>query len=85
MRIVAPFIGVVLIAAFVVNVAVVLVAAAAVYGMYWLVRNHGRKHRARRAAAEHGRAELLARAELQHRWFMDADPRGTYGRYTPAI
>jgi membrane protein implicated in regulation of membrane protease activity len=39
---------------------------------------------AARDARRHERAELLARAEIQHRWSLAGDPRGTYGRYPPA-
>ena len=38
--------------------------------------------------AEHERvarrnAELAARADLQHAWVLEGDPRGIYGRYPP--
>jgi hypothetical protein len=44
-----------------------------------------RWHRAHAAAiAAHRSAEIAARAELQHRWVVASDSRGTYGRYPPA-
>jgi hypothetical protein len=43
-----------------------------------------RRHRNQAAITAHRRAEIIARAEIQHRWFLAGDPRGTYGRYTPA-
>jgi hypothetical protein len=83
MKVVVPLIT----AALLVGAAVILLwwmlVAAAAYGLYrggrWVLR----RHRARVEIAGHRRAELLARAELQHRWFMAGDPRGTYGRYSP--
>ncbi|POX82193.1 hypothetical protein C3477_23865 [Mycobacterium kansasii] len=61
-----------------------IVTAATLYGMYLGGRRSLRWYRARTALAAHRRAELLARAEIQHRWYLAGDPRGTYGRYTPA-
>ena len=40
-------------------------------------------------AAESGRnrvgraAALVARADQQHRWYLEGDPRGIYGQYPP--
>jgi hypothetical protein len=62
-----------------------IVAAAAAY---WAWRGGWRMwhwHRAQTAARAHRRAELAARAKIQHRWYVDGDPRGIYGRYTPAM
>lgn len=61
-----------------------IVAAAALYGIYRGGSRSLRWYRHRAALAAHRRAELLARAEIQHRWYMAGDPRGIYGRYTPA-
>lgn len=44
--------------------------------------------RATRTAAVERRAQhaaLAARAEEQHRWALEGDPRGTYGIYEPAV
>lgn len=57
---------------------------AGTYGTYRGGRALWGRHHERVARRGHQRAELLARAEIQDRWFMDGDPRGTYGRYTPA-
>jgi hypothetical protein len=62
-----------------------VVVAAAVGGSLYLDWWLWREHRARVDDRSHRRAELLARAELQHRWFMAGDPRGIYGRYPPAM
>lgn len=40
--------------------------------------------RSRRARAIR-HAGLRARADLEHRFAMNGDPRGTYGRYPPAF
>lgn len=61
-----------------------LLVVAAVYGVYRGGRWAVRRHRVSVAVDTHRRAELLARAEIQHRWWLDGDPRGTYGRFTPA-
>ncbi|BBY58913.1 hypothetical protein MSAR_20490 [Mycolicibacterium sarraceniae] len=79
----APLIGLVLVVAAVVYVTAVVVAIAAVYGLYRLARAGWSAHRSRAAAVEHQRAQMAARAELQHRWYLAGDPRGTYGRYAP--
>lgn len=60
-----------------------VVVAAAVYGLFYGAWRLWREYRAWAAARVHNRAELLARAEIQHRWYMDGDPRGTYGRFPP--
>jgi hypothetical protein len=65
--------------------ALTLVATVAVlYGTYRGVRALLDRHARNVAQAQHQRAQLLARAELQHRWYLAGDSRGTYGRYTPA-
>jgi hypothetical protein len=38
----------------------------------------------RRAAARRRVAGLVARADRQHNWVMQGDPRGTYGDYPAA-
>jgi hypothetical protein len=84
-RLIAALIGAALFVAAVAMVLWVLVATAAVYGLFWLGWRLLREYRAWAAARVHNRAELLARAELQHRWFLDGDPRGTYGRFRQQI
>lgn len=56
-----------------------LIAAAAAYLVFILARALWRIHRAAVAARAQRRAELLARADQQHQWVLDGDPRGTYG------
>lgn len=73
----------VIFAAVVVHVLAALLVAATVYGLYRLGRRAWRWHRGQVALAAHQRAELLARAEIQHRWYLASD-RGPYGRYQPA-
>jgi uncharacterized protein (DUF58 family) len=41
--------------------------------------------RRRRRARTIRHAGLRARAELEHRFVLNGDPRGTYGRYPPAF
>lgn len=37
-----------------------------------------------RATTARRRAELIERADQQHRWASEGDPRGTFGEWTPA-
>jgi hypothetical protein len=83
-KIVVPFIAAVLIVAALVLCTSVVLGAAAAYGRYRAGRLALCWHRAQAELAAHRRAELLARAEIQHRWWLDGDPRGTYGRFTPS-
>jgi hypothetical protein len=84
MRLLGPVVAAVLVVGIAVQLLSWIAVAAVVYGLYRLGRRLLRQHRARAAAAAHRRAELLARAEIQHRWYLVGDPRGTYGRYLPA-
>jgi hypothetical protein len=43
-----------------------------------------REHQAARLAEARRRAELIARADQQHRWATEGDERGFYGLYPPA-
>lgn len=61
-----------------------MLAAAAVWGVFWLSRRLWLEYRARTDARVHDPAELLACAEIQLRWSMSGDPRGTFGRYPAA-
>ena len=84
-RLVAVLLGVALLTAAVAAVLWVLITAAAAYGVFclalrwWQVCHHLRDVRV------HQRAELLARVEIQHRWYITGDSRGTHGRYPPAV
>lgn len=60
-----------------------LLAVAAVCGALYGGRLLWRRHQGAARDRNHRRAELLARAEIQHRWYLAGDPRGTYGRYPP--
>lgn len=82
-KLVGLMVGVVVLAVVAASVLGLLAAAAAVYGAYRGGRWAVRRHRVSMAADTHRRAELLARAEIQHRWWLDGDARGTYGRYPP--
>jgi hypothetical protein len=90
-RIVGLIVGVVLLAAAAASVLGLVATGVALYGLWravrwlwgwWQLRSAERT--AERARAAHQLAELRARAELQHRWYLEGDPRGTYGRHTPA-
>ncbi|WP_148286573.1 hypothetical protein [Mycobacterium canetti] len=85
MKVIGWFVAAVLLLAVVAQLLSWAAIALALYGLYRLARAGWRKHRARTAAEAHSRAQILARAELQHRWFLDGDPRGTYGRYPPHL
>jgi cation transport ATPase len=84
MKLIGTLLSILLVVALVVNVAVLVATAATVYGLFWVGRRLVQHRRARAADAAHARAELLARAELQNRWYLDGDPRGVHGRYAPA-
>jgi threonine/homoserine/homoserine lactone efflux protein len=62
-----------------------LVVAAAICGLLYLGWRLWREHRTKATELEHHRAELAARADVQHRWYMAGYLRGTYGRYPPAV
>jgi hypothetical protein len=51
---------------------------------YW-GRRVADRHVERRAAECRRVAELVARADRQHNWVMQGDPRGTYGDEYPAV
>jgi hypothetical protein len=83
-KIVGLLVSVVLLAAAATSALAVVATAAALYGLYRGGRALARRHARAIELSAHQRAELLARAELQHRWYLDGDPRGIYGRFTPA-
>ena len=84
MKVVWPVVAAVLLVGVMVHFFWWILGAAAAYGLYRGGRRLWREHRDRVAWAAHRRAQLLACAELQHRWYLDGDLRGTYGRYPPA-
>jgi hypothetical protein len=79
----------------IVGLVVVLLVGAVLHRLWWIVaataghwlRHGGRRllraHRARMDQRAHDHAELLARGEIQRRWYLAGDMRGTYGRYIP--
>jgi hypothetical protein len=83
-RLIAAAVGVMLLAYVAAVVFSALAVGLAAYGLFRLIRYAWRAYVAARDARRHERAELLARAEIQHRWSLAGDPRGTYGRYPPA-
>jgi hypothetical protein len=82
-RLIAALLGVALLTAAVLTVLWVVITGIVVFGVCYIGSRAWRAHRARVAARVHRRAELLARAEIQHRWFLAGDERGIYGRYPP--
>lgn len=62
-----------------------ILGAAAVVVVWLLVRTAVREHYAVEDIVAEMKADLVARADEQHRWVLAGDPRGIYGRYPPAI
>ena len=58
--------------------AALVVVVAACLGWWCCVQSDAADERARRE-----RAELVARADQQHAWFLAGDERGVYGDYRP--
>lgn len=83
-RLLAAAIGVAVLSLVATTLFGILVGAAAICGLIYLGRRLWREQRTRAADLNRRRAEIAARAEIQHRWCMAGDPRGTYRRYTPA-
>lgn len=83
-RLFAAMITAALLMVAVVSVLWLVLAAAVVAGVVFGVRRVLITSQRRAGARRHQRAELLARADIQHSWYLDGDPRGVYGRYVPA-
>jgi hypothetical protein len=83
-RLRAAGLGIALLVSAAMTVLGILVIAATGCGLFCGGRWLWREHRDRADARIHRRAEILARAEIQHRWYIAGDPRGTHGRYPPA-
>lgn len=60
-----------------------LLAAAALAAGIWWCNKALERHRARMAWLAKRNAGLAGRADRQHRWIMEGDERGFYGRYPP--
>lgn len=76
-RLLAQLVGTLLLVGIVLHFIWWIIGAAAVVGGVWLA---ARMHRAALAAEEAERrrqAEICARVDLQHKWVMAGDPRGT--------
>ena len=57
-----------------------ILGAAALVGLFFLVRAVVRENRKRRDAYARYCAAIAARADQQHQWVMRGDDRGIYGR-----
>ena len=68
----------------VVTVLWVVIAAAAVCGVFWSPGLLWHEYRTRGRARAHRRAKLLARAEIQHHVHMAGDLRRIHGHYPSA-
>jgi hypothetical protein len=79
MRILAQFVGVLLVVGFIGAYFWWIVAAAAVVGAVLVTRRMLRAAQAQAADLAARNAELAARADQQHQWVMAGDPRGVYG------
>jgi hypothetical protein len=73
------FIAVLIVAALFVKLFWVLVAAIAAVWLGYRVGKEWRRHQAGVAAEARRVDEIRARADQQHAWVMQGDPRGTYG------
>ena len=62
----------------------VLMTVVVVFALYRGGRALQRRHREQVYQMTHQRAELLARADIQDRWYLAGDSRGVYGRFPPA-
>ena len=82
-RLIAAAVSVVLLAYVAAVVFSVLAVGLAAYGLFRLMRYMWCAYRVSRSERRRRRADLVARAEIQHRWYLAGDPRGTYGRYPP--
>jgi len=56
-----------------------IIGAAALVGLFYLIRAMLRANARRRATLAQRMNELAARADQQHNWVMQGDDRGIYG------
>jgi hypothetical protein len=75
----AGVIGVLFIVGLIIKFIWWIIGAAALVGLFYLVRAMVRADARRRAAIAQQRNELATRADLQHNWVMQGDDRGIYG------
>ena len=81
MKSLAPLIGILVIVGLIIKFIWWILGAAALVGMFYLVRSIVRADRAAREARARYHAQIAARADQQHRWVLDGDDRGIYGPY----
>ena len=78
----SPFWGllaVLLIIGFIIKFIWWILGAAALIGLFYLVRAIVRDNRKRTDALARYQAEIAARADQQHQWVLEGDERGIYG------
>jgi bacteriorhodopsin len=76
--------GIALVLGFIVKFIWWILGAAALIVLFILVLDVVDDTRARREALARHYAKIAERADVQHRWILKGDERGTYGRYPPA-
>ena len=76
---IAGALGVVLIVGFIIKFIWWIIGAAALVGLFFLVRAIVRADARQRAALAQRMNEIAARADQQHEWVMQGDDRGVYG------
>ena len=79
MRLLAQFVGVVLLVGFVGAYFWWIVAALAAVALVYFARRWWLAHRRRVAEREAEHAAIAARADQQHAWVLARDDRGVYG------
>jgi hypothetical protein len=75
----AGVIGVLFIVGLIIKFIWWILGAAALVGLFFLVRAMARAHARQHAALAQRMKELAARADQQHKWVMQGDDRGVYG------
>ena len=85
MRLLAQFVGVLLLVGFVGAYFWWIVAALAAVALVYFARRWWLAHRRRVAEREAEHAAIAARADQQHAWVLAGDDRGVCGAYPPAV
>jgi len=92
MRVIGPLIGSLLLVGFVAAYFWWIAACLALWGFIWIAHKAFIEIKAEEAAElERMRADakrqaaVARRADQQHAWALVGDPRGTYGKYPPAM
>ncbi len=81
MRSPASFVGIVVIVALIIEFIWWILGAAALVALFFVLRSVVRAEHAHREARALRHAKIAARADEQHRWVLQGDDRGVYGRY----